>query len=316
MRTRNLVCLALAVHIASLWFARAGFSQEASPSAVIRLWPTGAPGARPLLQPEEVKNGHVYHVQQPTLSVFLPDSGKTSGTGVIVCPGGGYRVLAFEKEGTNVARWLNSIGVAAFVLKYRLADYGFPAPMQDACRAVRLVRSQAKRWKIAPDRIGILGFSAGGHLASTIGTHFDSLPEAADDSLDGVSCRPDFMILIYPVISLTDSLGHAGSRRSLLGEQPDSSLVLRFCNERHVSPSTPPTFLVHGSDDHTVPVLGSVAFYAALKRAGVPAELHVFAHGPHGFGLGLGFGEVAIWPLLCEHWLRQEGFLPESEGSD
>lgn len=285
--------------------------QPVAGQEVLKLWPSGAPGARPVLEPEQVTKGHILHVHEPTLTVFLPDSARAIGTGVVICPGGGYRVLSFEKEGTRVARWLNSIGVAAFVLKYRLADYGFPAPMQDACRAMRLVRRHASRWGLKPDRIGILGFSAGGHLASTIGTHFDSLPEAADDSLGGVSCRPDFMILIYPVISLTDSLGHAGSRKSLLGEAPDSNLVARFCNERQVTSATPPTFLVHGSDDLAVPVLGSVAFYTALQKAGVPAELHVYAHGPHGFGLGLGFGEVATWPLLCEQWLRQLGFLPE-----
>ena len=300
---------------AALWIGLGAqlplFGQE-----VLKLWPLGAPGARPFFEPEQVTKGHILHVHEPTLTVFLPDSSRASGTGVVICPGGGYRVLAFDKEGTRVARWLNSIGVAAFVLKYRLADYGFPAPMQDACRAMRLVRSRAGQWGLKPDRIGILGFSAGGHLASTIGTHFNSLPEAADDSLAGISCQPDFMILIYPVISLTDSLGHAGSRKSLLGEDADSSLVARFCNEKHVTSATPPTFLVHGSDDQAVPVFGSVAFYTALRRAGVPAELHVYAHGPHGFGLGLGFGEVATWPLLCEQWLRQLGFLPERAGEE
>ena len=223
---------------------------------------------------------------KPSLTVFLPPPEKATGTAVMVCPGGGYGGLAMNHEGRQVAAWLNTHGVAAFVLKYRIAPrYHHPAPLQDAQRALRTVRARAREWGLDPKRVGIWGFSAGGHLASTAGTHFDDGKADAEDAIERASCRPDFMILVYPVITLSPPYAHMGSRTNLIGKDPDPKLVDELSNEKQVTDKTPPTFLIHTSADKAVPAENSVFFYLALRKAQVPAEMHVYEQGPHGFGL-------------------------------
>jgi acetyl esterase/lipase len=213
-------------------------------------------------------------------------------------------------EGRQVANWLNALGVTAFVLKYRLGPkYHHPIELGDAQRAIRLVRSHAQELGIAPDRLGIMGFSAGGHLASTAGTHFDSGNSGASDPIDRVSSRPDFLILGYPVITMQGPYAHSGSVKNLLGDHPDPKLQEELSNELHVAPQTPPTFLFTTSEDKTVPAENSVDFYLALHKAGVPAELHVFEKGPHGVGLDLSDPALGEWPALLANWLRERGLV-------
>jgi pectinesterase len=262
----------------------------------IVLWPDGAPGA---LGKEDV--------DIPTLTPFLPLKEKATGAAVIVCPGGGYGHLA-DHEGAPVAQWLNSIGITAFVLKYRLGPrYHHPAPLQDAARAIRMVRARAAEWKLDVERIGILGFSAGGHLAATIATHFDSGKATAGDPIERLSSRPNVAILIYPVITMRDKT-HAGSKKNLLGDNPSPELVALLSNEEQVTKDTPPTFLVHTMTDTAVPVENSQMFAAALRKAGVPFEFHLYERGPHGFGLGRDDPILSTWPARCADWLRIHGF--------
>jgi acetyl esterase/lipase len=257
----------------------------------IPLWPGEAPGA----QGNEDRD-------RPTITIYLPYGKGISGTGVVVCPGGGYGALAQNHEGRQVANFLNSLGAAAFVLKYRLGPrYRHPIEIGDAQQAIRLVRSRAKEFLVEPDRIGIMGFSAGGHLASTAGTHFETR--------DGVSSRPDFLILGYPVISFTTPYTHKGSLRNLLGDNPDPKLVESLSNELQVTPQTPPTFLFHTNADAGVPPENSVLFYMALRKAGVPAEMHIFEKGPHGVGLGNTDPALAHWPVLLAQWFRTRGLM-------
>jgi acetyl esterase/lipase len=283
-----------------------GILMAAEPTAAPKaelLWPHGAPGAK----------GDAA-ADKPTLTVYLPPAApapaddSTAGMAVVICPGGGYGNVAIDHEGHAVARWLNSIGVAGFILDYRHARRGYqhPAPLQDAQRAIRTVRARAAEWRVDPRRVGILGFSAGGHLASSAGTHFDAGRPDAADPVERLGCRPDFMVLIYPVITFTQRFAHAGSRRNLLGENPDPALVELFSNEKQVTPQTPPTFLVHTDEDGGVPAENSVAFYLALRKAKIPGELHIFRDGPHGFGLGKPGTPAALWPGLCERWLRSQ----------
>jgi acetyl esterase/lipase len=262
---------------------------------VIELWPDGAP----LAQGDAPED-------RPGLTPFPADAGRATGAAVVVCPGGGYQKLA-PHEGAPVAEWLNTLGVSAFVLSYRIAPrYGHPAPLLDAARAVRTLRHRAGEWGLRPDAIGILGFSAGGHLASSLGTHFDGGAPVSGDPVERVSSRPDFMVLVYPVISFRE-FGHVGSRRNLLGDNPSDDLVDLFTNHRQVTPSTPPTFLVHTTGDAGVPIENSVMFAQALRACGVPFELHVLEGGRHGFGLGGDDPVCASWPGICATWLRQRG---------
>ena len=262
------------------------------------LWPGGvAPGA---VGKESA--------DKPTLTVHLAKGRGATGCGVIVCPGGGYFMLADNHEGKQIAAWLNSFGVSAFVLRYRHAPrYHHPAPLQDAQRAIRLVRSRAKKWRVDPNRIGIIGFSAGGHLASSTGTHFDKGNPEAKDPVDKESCRPDFMILGYPVISFTEPFTHVGSRNNFVGGNP--ALAELFSNEKQVTAQTPPTFLLHTSEDRVVPPQNSIVFYMALLKAGVPAELHIYEKGPHGVGLAKKRPGISGWPASCQAWLGERGFL-------
>jgi len=274
--------------------ASAGTEQDTE----IPLWSNGAPGALGDA-PED----------RPAITPFLAPAAGTTRAAMVIFPGGGYSHLATDKEGTQVARWLTTLGVAAFVVRYRLGPrYHHPIMMQDAQRAVRLVRSSAARLNIDPSRIGVLGFSAGGHMASTAGTHFDAGNPASHDTVDRVSSRPDFMVLAYPVITMTEPLAHKGSRKNLLGDSPSASLVRLTSNETQVTHDTPPTFIVATTDDATVPVQNSLMFYDALRAAGVPAELHVFESGHHGFGLATADPILSTWTSQCEAWLRRHGW--------
>ena len=264
------------------------------------LWPKGAPGA---VGTEET--------DKPTLTVFQPPADKANGTAVVICPGGGYGHLAKDHEGKQVAEWFNARGVTAFMLLYRLAPrYRHPAPLQDAQRAIRTVRAQAKEWNINPDRVGILGFSAGGHLASTAGTHFDAGKSDAEDPIERISCRPDFLILCYPVITLEAPHAHMGSRKNLLGkDSDDAKLVEHLSNDKQVTDKTPPTFLFHTDADRGVPPENSILFYLALKKAKVPAELHIYEKGPHGIGLAPKDAILGTWPDRLNGWLEGRGLL-------
>jgi len=247
---------------------------------------------------------------KPTLTPYLVPAGRGVGTGVIVCPGGGYGALATEKEGTDFARWFNSIGVSAFVLKYRLGPkYHHPIELGDAQRAIRMVRARADEFRVQPDRIGIMGFSAGGHLAASAGTHFETVAAVAGDPIDKASSRPDFLVLGYPVISFTTSYVHKGSMRNLLGDNPDPKLVELLSNELQVTAQTPPTFLFHTNADTGVPPENSVLFYLALRKAGVPAEMHIYERGPHGVGLAQTDEALSNWPARLAAWLRVRGLL-------
>jgi acetyl esterase/lipase len=265
----------------------------------IPLWENGAPGA--LGNDDRDK---------PTITVYAPLAASETGTAVIVAPGGGYAILATNHEGRQVANWFNALGITAFVLKYRLGPrYHHPIELGDAQRAIRLVRARAKEFGVRPDRVGITGFSAGGHLASTAATHFDNGDPGAADPIDRVSSRPDFVILAYPVISFTAPYTHRGSLIALLGENPDPKLREDLSNELRVTPQTPPTFLFSTSADTGVPAENSTAFYLALHKAGVPAELHIFEKGPHGVGLDLADPALGEWPTLLANWLRSRGLL-------
>jgi acetyl esterase/lipase len=278
--------------------AFAGMAIAQEPKTVL-LWPGGAPGA---LGSDDA--------DKPTLTVFLPWDKSVSRTGVVVCPGGGYGMLADNHEGRQVANWLNSLGMTASVLKYRLGPrYHHPIELGDAQRAIRMVRAQAAQYGVAVDRIGIMGFSAGGHLASTAGTHFDEGDSRAADPIDRVSSRPDFLVLGYAVISFTTAYTHQGSLKNLLGEHPDPKLVENLSNELQVTPRTPPTFLFHTNEDKGVPAENSVLFYLALRKAGVPAEMHIFERGPHGVGLALADPTLSMWPTLLANWFRERGLL-------
>lgn len=271
-------------------------------SNVIMLWPDGAPGA---LGKEDT--------DQPSIRAYVPKYVRLTNTAVVVCPGGGYGILAMDHEGQQVAEWLNTLGITAFVLKYRLGPrYHHPVELHDAQRAIRYVRAHAVDYKIAPDRIGIMGFSAGGHLASTTGTHFDAGDASAADPIDRVSSRPDFMVLAYPVISFTAEYSHRGSARNLLGEKPDPALLENLSNEKQVTAQTPPTFLFHTDADSGVPAENSVAFYLALRKAKVPAELHIYEKGPHGVGLAPTDPVLSTWRERLAGWLYSRGLLTPS----
>jgi acetyl esterase/lipase len=282
----------------------AGGDKKAEPP-LVPLWSGATPG---------IKEGDK---GVPGIHVHLPPADKANGAAVVICPGGGYGGLAISYEGHDVARWLNSIGVVGIVLKYRHAPrYQHPIPLQDAQRAIRVVRMHArtKDWNVDPTRIGILGFSAGGHLASTAATHFDLGNVLVSDLTDAQSCRPDFAVLVYPVITMTDPYTHKGSRRNLLGENPEPKLVEELSNEKQVTDKTPPTFLAHTSEDTAVPPQNSLLFYDALVRNKVPAELHVYEKGPHGLGMDrrpdLPFSS---WPTRCAAWLEGRGIVKKVE---
>lgn len=271
-------------------------AQSAHP--VLPLWPGPAPGAQGTAEADI-----------PALTIYAaPATGKVP-TGIVVCPGGGYVNLAVDHEGKQIGEWLNKLGISAFILRYRLGPkYHHPVELWDAQRAIRFVRSHAAEYGIEPDRIGIWGFSAGGHLASTAGTHFDNGDPKGSDEIDKQSSRPSFMILAYPVITFEAPYAHLGSLHSLLGDKPDPLLVRSLSNETQVSPRTPPAFLFHTSDDAVVPVQNSLEFYSALQRAGIPSEMHIYLRGKHGVGLAQSDPILRTWPDRLADWLTAQGY--------
>jgi acetyl esterase/lipase len=289
--------------------AAAPLAAAAANPTVLPLWPEGVPGARPGLGAERIDDGRVSNVSEPTLTVFAPAVDRANGTAVIIAPGGGYVRLSTQREGEQYAHWLSTLGVTSFVLKYRMAEFGHPAPLQDVLRAVRLVRAQAAQYRVRADRIGVIGSSAGGHLAASAGTLFDHPLGRTGAELDKVSARPDFLVLMYPVIAMDGPAVHAGSRKALLGPSPAAQAVALMSVERQVTKATPPTLLIHTQEDASVPVENSIAFYQALTRAKVPAEMYLFEHGAHGMGMRGGLGTATEWPRRAEEWLRGRGLL-------
>ncbi|MCF7688756.1 MAG: alpha/beta hydrolase [Cephaloticoccus sp.] len=277
---------------------------------VIPLWPEGVPGAKPDLGPEIHEDGRIENISEPTLTYFAPAVDKPNGTAVIISPGGGYVRLSTEREGVQYARWLGTLGITSFVLKNRMKEFGHPAPLQDVLRAVRMVRSRATEFGINPDRIGAMGSSAGGHLTASAGTLFDHPAGKSGDSMDAVNARPDFLILMYPVISMDDPVAHAGSRKYLLGDHPSPELLNLMSLEKQVTAHTPPTLLIHTQEDASVPIENSIRFFQALTKAGVPAEFYAFEHGAHGMGMKAGLGTASDWPRRVEEWLRDRGLIP------
>lgn len=293
-------------------FTFLNLSMSYSQGQVIPLWEQDIPNSQKSDEVELRESTEILRitkVQTPSIEIFLPTKRNSTGKAVIICPGGGYGKLAYDWEGTEVAKWFNTQGVAAFVLKYRLPQSKSiivknEAPLQDAQRAIRLVRHHAEKWNIEKDKIGVIGFSAGGHLASTLGTHYDGNVLKITDAIDELSARPDFMMLIYPVVTMNLSHTHKGSRNNLLGKTPSDELVDLYSNELHVDKNTPPTFLVHSTDDKAVPVENSLRFYESLKNAGVYSELHVYPYGGHGFGLAIGRGYLQSWTQRLSDWLE------------
>lgn len=271
------------------------------------LWTEGVRGDNGLTGKETVDaEGRVRNISVPRLYVYSPDKKNNTGKAVVICPGGGYGLLAMKHEGEMFARWLAERGITGIILKYRLPNFHHEIPLMDANRAMRLVRSKAEKWGIKPDKIGIAGFSAGGHLASTAGTHFDTGNPVAEDEVERFSCRPDFMVLFYPVISFQRSgIVHIGSRNALLGENQSQQLLDYYSPEKQVTDQTPPTFLVHCDDDPAVSPLNSILFYELLKDKRIPAVLYVFGEGGHGWGLRENFGYYQQWTMLLERWLKQ-----------
>lgn len=294
------------------------FSQD----MVLPLYPEGIPCASANEQKvREVNNGserRISAVQTPEIAVYLPAKSKATGTGVVICPGGGYWVLAWDWEGSWMAKWLNEMGIAAFVLKYRLPGWENEechdkVALMDAQRAMRLVRSKAVDWRLDPDRIGVMGFSAGGHLASTLSTHFDAGQPAASLALDRFSSRPDFSILMYPVVSMDTTIAHMGSRKNIIGENPSAELAEYYSNEKQITAETPPALLIHADNDRGVVPENSIAYYQGLRQHGIPAALHIFESGGHGFSFGKGRGDVEIWPKVAEKWLAGRGLLQQKQ---
>jgi len=245
----------------------------------------------------------------PTITAFIVPKEKATGAAVMICPGGGYGILAASHEGSDLARWFNDRGISAFVLKYRLPDvkamtHQHEVPLMDAMQGMKLIRQSAKKWNIDPDKIGVMGFSAGGHLAATLSTHYNLGTKASDEA------KPNFSILLYPVISLSPELAHGGSRDNLLGPDKSEELIKYYSNELQVSAKTPPAFLVHAMDDGAVPVENSIAYYLALKKFKTPAEMHLYPKGGHGFGLRTeGKGSLVNWPAAMDGWLKANGWV-------
>jgi acetyl esterase/lipase len=266
---------------------------------VERLWPGGVPGALGTAE-EDV----------PTLTIYAPAAPQNTGTAIVICPGGGYARLAMDHEGHQVARLLTTRGITGVILKYRLGPrYRHPAMLQDVLQAIRWTRHHAGDLHIKPDRVGVMGFSAGGHLASSAATLFDEGSASAAEPLGRVSSRPDFAVLAYPVVAMNESFTHTGSQQNLLGDDPASDLLLRLSTEKQVTPRTPPTFLFHTNEDTGVPAENSVQFYLALRKAGVPAELHIYEKGRHGVGLAPADAVLRTWTERLFDWMTGRGLL-------
>ena len=255
------------------------------------------------------------NISKPVIEVYPAPVDNNSGAAMVVCPGGGYYGVSFLSEGVEIAKWLNQLGITAIVLHYRLPNDAIMenksiAPLQDGQEAIRIVRRNAKEWGIDPHKIGIIGFSAGGHLASAVSTHFN---EKVYDPIDATSARPDFSILVYPVISMDSTITHAGSRENLLGKHPSPELVKHFSNELQVSKETPPAFLIHSIDDGAVPVQNSIDYALAMKKQNVPCELHIYQSGGHGYGLGRSKNTESTWPETCRKWLEARGYIGDNQ---
>ncbi|PKQ46640.1 alpha/beta hydrolase [Confluentibacter flavum] len=285
-------------------------------SQVIDLWNGKVPGAITNTDYQQIVDSadnwtKMRFVTNPTLDMYPAPKEMATGTAVIICPGGGYWGLAIDHEGAQVAKWLNSLGITAFVLKYRLPNDALMVdksvgPIQDGQEAIRIVRRNAKEWGIDSTKVGIMGFSAGGHLASTLSTHFN---EKVYEVAGSISARPDFSLLIYPVISMEESITHKGSQVNLLGDNPSLERKKHFSNELQVNEETPPAFLVHSIDDGAVPVQNSIGYALALEKYKVPCELHIYQSGGHGYGLGRTENTESSWPDACKKWLKARGFL-------
>jgi acetyl esterase/lipase len=316
-KSNNLNRIKTALFCISLGMSLSGFSQKKE----IQLWDKVPDAIESKEYTEKIvtnKDGiavDVRKVTAPTLAAYFADQEKSNGTSVIICPGGAYGMLAIDKEGYKVAEWFNSLGINAFVLKYRLPSdlimkNKTVAPLQDAQEAVRLIRRNAVKWKLNPNKIGIMGFSAGGHLAATLSNHYN---DKAYTPSDTTSAKPNFSILIYPVISMQEGITHQGSKDNLLGKNANNEAVEKYSNEKQITADTPKTFLVHATDDKAVPVENSINYYLALKKEKVPAEMHLYENGGHGFGLGVK-GTNAFWPKTCEKWLDVNDYTLKSDG--
>ncbi|MFZ0490621.1 MAG: alpha/beta hydrolase [Salegentibacter sp.] len=292
-----------------LLFSGSVFAQHKT----LEVWPDGIPNSKSSSEKEIQENGNILwirKVQDPAIEVFLPVQQTATGQAVLICPGGGYEGLAYDWEGTQIAEWLNTKGIAGIVLKYRLPNSAsvktsYEAPLQDAKRAIRMIRAHAEEWNIDKNKVGVMGFSAGGHLASTLGTHFNAPETVPQDSMQSINARPDFMVLVYPVITMKKEFTHMGSRNSLLGGNPSEELVAQFSNEEQVTNDTPPTFLVHATDDDVVPVENSLQFYRALVDHHIDAEMHIYPEGGHGFALGLNKGYLQSWTNRLADWFER-----------
>ena len=287
------------------------FNVNAQPFTM-KLWPDGIPGSKTdstyaeRITTEDGRIVRCERVTNPDLTIFLPPGGMVNSAAVLICPGGGYGVLAYDHEGNAIAKWLNDNGIAGIILKYRLPSDRIMVdksvgPLQDAQEAIRIIRRNAVNWKINPEKIGVIGFSAGGHLASTLSTHF---AETVYKVNGNISSRPDFSLLIYPVISFDSTITHRGTRNNLIGLKPDEGKVRHFSNELQITGDTPPAFLVHSADDKAVPVMNSIGYFKGLQKNKIPAELHVFQKGGHGYGLAVNGGTESSWPDLCLKWLK------------
>lgn len=282
-----------------------------SQNETLRLWEKEIPNFKSSNETEIREQGNILwyrKVSVPTLEVYLPTKQNATGTGVIICPGGGYQGLAYDWEGTDIAKAFNARGMAAFVLKYRMPQSqsvvtSHKAPLQDAQRAIRWVRAHAEQYNLQEDKIGIMGFSAGGHLAATLTTRYNHKAYDPKDQIDKQNTRPDFSILVYPVISMQSKTTHSGSKNSLLGNNPPQELVDFYSNELHVTPDTPPTLLIHSSDDVGVPVENSLLFYTALRKAGIYAAMHIYPYGEHGYALAINKGYLQNWPERVYEWI-------------
>jgi acetyl esterase/lipase len=282
------------------------------------LWENSAPGSDKLTFTEIVEedaSDNNYRervftsILKPSIIPMFPEN--PNGTAVVICPGGGYQKVVIDKEGFEAGRWLNNLGITVFILKYRLPceghDNRYLVPLQDAQRAVKIIKSKAGEWKINPQKIGIMGFSAGGHLASTLSTKYSFSTYESADEIDRLDARINFQILVYPVITMNPAIGHQGSTENLLGENSMGKLKEDFSNELQVTSDTPEAFIIHADDDNSVPSENSILFYQSLKRMKINAELHIFRNGGHGFGLRKADSPIGIWPYLCGIWLKSIG---------
>jgi len=295
----------LSIVFALLFISLTSVSQDFT----LKVWPNGAPNSNGMTLPEEISEGHrVRNISEAEMYVYLPTKEINTGAAVVICPGGGYSKVTMSSEGFQIAEWLTQHGVAGIVLKYRLPYGHYNIPLSDAQRTMRFVRSKAEEWDINPAIIGIAGSSAGGHLASTLGTRFDTGKTESNDPAEKFSCRPDFMLLLYPVISFNEEYGGLGTRINLIGPGNNWELVEKYSNERHVSGQTPPAFLVL-SDNDPLSSRNSIEFYLALKKFKIPAEMHIFRDGGHGFGMNKQNLPIDNWPELFVQWLKAQGII-------